>query len=259
MKRTTIFSKWLADKLGLSAAALGLLLSAGVFGADNGPDSRPIDWDRAKALHQREVSGERLSPEDQAYLDRAKALIQSGQGPGQRPGAPQADGIDTRKARELYQKSQRGETLTADEQAYLDKAKAARQRAVTQPAGETAGIDRQRARELFQKSQRGETLTTDEQAYLDKVKVIMQRRQGQGGQHLARCRASRPLPSRNPPDSFPSPNSPATRNTRAGTADSMAAGATRRRKPSSKPPKRCRPRWSCSMPAENHHPTARPS
>jgi lysophospholipase L1-like esterase len=190
MKRIGTLASWLAEKLGLSAAALGLLLSAGVFGADSGSDNRPIDWDRAKALHQREVSGDRLSAEDQAYLDRAKAAIQSGQGPGQQAGAQTrpagAAGIDMQRARELYQKSQRGETLTPDEQAYLDKAKAAREAAGTQtrPAGDAsfAGIDRQRARELFQKSQRGETLTADEQAYLDKVRTLVQRQQGRGGQ-----------------------------------------------------------------------------
>jgi len=191
MKRIGTLASWLAEKLGLSAATLGLLLSAGVFAADNGSDNGPIDWDRAKALHQREVSGDKLSPEDQAYLDRAKALIQSGQGPGRKAGAQTRPGdpagIDMQRARELFQKVQRGETLTPDEQAYLEKARAARDRAAgaqTQPAGDAAfaGIDRQRARDLLQKSQRGEALTTDEQAYLDRFRAIMQRQQGRGGQ-----------------------------------------------------------------------------
>lgn len=33
----------------------------------------PIDWTRARNLYQRERAGEKLSPEDQAYLDRAKS------------------------------------------------------------------------------------------------------------------------------------------------------------------------------------------
>ncbi|MFT7512968.1 MAG: hypothetical protein ACI9QL_002176 [Candidatus Omnitrophota bacterium] len=32
----------------------------------------PIDWDRAKALYQRDQRGETLAPDDQAYLNRAK-------------------------------------------------------------------------------------------------------------------------------------------------------------------------------------------
>jgi hypothetical protein len=48
-----------------------------------------IDWERARNLHQREQRGEKLSPEDQAYLDRAKAIRQKGGG-GQQPGGQQA-------------------------------------------------------------------------------------------------------------------------------------------------------------------------
>src|SRR5439155_24897977 len=45
-----------------------LLLTTLTFAADP-----PVDWNRARDLHQREQRGEKLSPEDQAYLDRAKA------------------------------------------------------------------------------------------------------------------------------------------------------------------------------------------
>jgi len=42
--------------------------------------NEPIDWQKARALLQRERAGERLTPEDQAYLDRAKqARAQRGQ------------------------------------------------------------------------------------------------------------------------------------------------------------------------------------
>jgi len=47
--------------------------------ADEPPTSDPIDWDRAKALYQRDRAGEHLSPDEQAYLDRAKAQRQNGQ------------------------------------------------------------------------------------------------------------------------------------------------------------------------------------
>jgi len=53
-----------------------------------------IDWQKARALYQREQQNEKLSAEEQAYLDRAKAARQAGQRPnaaaGQaRPGAGQ--------------------------------------------------------------------------------------------------------------------------------------------------------------------------
>jgi hypothetical protein len=59
-------------------------------------DDAAIDWDRARALHRREQGGEKLCPEEQAYLDRAKAARQARPGPGRRnqqagqPQRPQA-------------------------------------------------------------------------------------------------------------------------------------------------------------------------
>lgn len=54
-------------------------------------DEAPIDWNRAQQLHRRASSGEKLSPEDQAYYERAKAArARGGQGQpqGGRPAAP---------------------------------------------------------------------------------------------------------------------------------------------------------------------------
>ncbi|MCL2645801.1 MAG: hypothetical protein FWD61_02215 [Phycisphaerales bacterium] len=48
-----------------------------------------IDWNKARQLRQREQNRETLSAEEQAYLDRAKAAIQSGNGPGQQGQRPQ--------------------------------------------------------------------------------------------------------------------------------------------------------------------------
>jgi hypothetical protein len=42
----------------------------------------PIDWDKAKQLYQREQRGEKLSPEEQAYLNKAKEARKGG---GNRP------------------------------------------------------------------------------------------------------------------------------------------------------------------------------
>ena len=172
MKWSSTHSSWLAAKLALCSAALGLLLSVGAFGADTTPDSGPIDWDRARAIHQREQSGEKLSADDQAYLDRAKAAMQAGEGPNKQAGGARLSDADRQRARELFQKKQNGETLSADDQAFLDKVKASMQRragAQTQPTGDqrVGDIDMQKARQLYEKSQQGATLTSEEQAYLD--------------------------------------------------------------------------------------------
>lgn len=56
----------------MHAIALCLVLAfpVALVAADPQP---PIDWDRARQLHQRAQRGEKLSPEDQAYYDRARA------------------------------------------------------------------------------------------------------------------------------------------------------------------------------------------
>ncbi len=46
----------------------------------------PIDWNRAQQLHQRAQRGEKLTPEEQAYYERAKAARAKGGPPS--PGAP---------------------------------------------------------------------------------------------------------------------------------------------------------------------------
>src|SRR3954463_12550061 len=85
----------------------------------------PIDFNKARQFLQREQRGEKLNPEEQAYLTRAKEERAKG---GQRPGAA-PDGIDFQKAQALRERSQKGEKLNPEEQAYLDKALAARSQA----------------------------------------------------------------------------------------------------------------------------------
>lgn len=62
--------------------ALAALLLGGIslFGQTT---SAPIDWDKAKQLYQREQRGEKLSPEEQTYLDKAKEARRGG---SSRPG-----------------------------------------------------------------------------------------------------------------------------------------------------------------------------
>lgn len=73
------------------------ILLAGLSYAQAPAGSDDIDWDKAKALFQRSQSGETLTKEDQAYLDRAKQLRGQGRPPGQ--GAP-GQGQGQRKAPE---------------------------------------------------------------------------------------------------------------------------------------------------------------
>jgi hypothetical protein len=59
-------------------AALLLTVAANVARGDD----PPIDWNRAQEIYQRSQRGEALSPEDQAYLDRAKTERQKMQARG---------------------------------------------------------------------------------------------------------------------------------------------------------------------------------
>jgi hypothetical protein len=59
----------------VSLIALCGCLDANIFAAD----PQPIDFNRAQQLFNKAKQGEKLSPEDQAYLDRAKAARRKGQ------------------------------------------------------------------------------------------------------------------------------------------------------------------------------------
>src|SRR5437764_1633349 len=96
-------------------ATLLVVLAGGLAAVADGPatsPSPPIDFQRARALYQRQQQGETLTPEEQAYLDRAKSERQRQNANG--PATARGD-IDVVRARAIYEKSQRGETLTADE------------------------------------------------------------------------------------------------------------------------------------------------
>ena len=160
-----------------------------------------IDWDKVKQLHNREVQGEKLTAEEQAYLEQAKAAYQRGDRPDgssaataaksteSKPAPTGGSGIDWAKANELHERFLKGEKLTAEEQAYHDKAQAIINRGEgpgatalatggkPAPAGGEA-IDWEKAKQLHQRATSGEKLTTEEQAYYDRAKAAMQRGQG---------------------------------------------------------------------------------
>lgn len=89
-----------------------------------------IDWERAQKLHQRDNGGEKLTEEEKAYLDKARAAFAKRNGgnppPSSSPGTPSSDGIDWQKAQDLFQREQRGENLSEADQRYLDHAKEVR-------------------------------------------------------------------------------------------------------------------------------------
>jgi ribosome assembly protein YihI (activator of Der GTPase) len=94
-------------------------------GSGGNPQAKPnegFDWERAKALHQRVQGGETLSADDQKYYDEAKQRMQSGKGPGGDQKSPPNDGFDWKRAKEIYDKNQKGETLSAEEKSILDEA-----------------------------------------------------------------------------------------------------------------------------------------
>ena len=70
---------------------LAVLLFGGIslFGQTTGT---PIDWDKAKQLYQREQRGEKLSPEDQTYLNKAKEARKRGGSGGNETAAGDAGG-----------------------------------------------------------------------------------------------------------------------------------------------------------------------
>jgi len=81
----------------------------------------PIDPVRGRQLMQKASSGEKLTDEEQVYLERVKQAIRERAAKGQ-PAAP-PDGIDVQRVRKLMERTQAGEKLEAEDQAYLDRAR----------------------------------------------------------------------------------------------------------------------------------------
>ena len=87
----------------------------------------------------------------------------------------QQEPVDFSKARQLFERRQRGDTLTRDEQAYIERAVAERGKAqgnsATAAAAPTGDIDWDKARALHQRDQQGEKLTPQEDAYLKRARA----------------------------------------------------------------------------------------
>lgn len=78
----------------------------------------PIDWERAKALHQRTTRGETLSADEQKYYEDAKRALAEGRGPGN-PGGNPADNAEVRRAKEIQRRKQAGEKVSDEDEKYL--------------------------------------------------------------------------------------------------------------------------------------------
>jgi hypothetical protein len=101
-------SHWVLRALGLA------LLMLAVAGLSRGEDK--IDVERVKALYEKSKRGDKLTPDEQKYLDRALQELKKN------PPSKTGPSIDLERAKRLYEKSKR-EKLTPEEQDYLDRAR----------------------------------------------------------------------------------------------------------------------------------------
>jgi hypothetical protein len=108
------------------AAVLWASVSPAARSAENGPTAQSgIDWTRARQLHEKSQRGEKLSAEDQAYLEQARRAMAGRQqgrgGAGYGPSAAPLK-LDWNRIGQLYDKVRGGQTPTAGEEAELIRA-----------------------------------------------------------------------------------------------------------------------------------------
>ena len=133
---------------------LALALAVSLRAAD-----QPIDPTRARELFRRTQAGEKLTDDEQKYLDEAKRQRERMEGGG----AP--DPAMREKMMAIREKVERGEKLTDEEQQMADemRRRMAMQQAAQQGGGEFSW---DKAHAGHAKEQRGETLTDDEKKLL---------------------------------------------------------------------------------------------
>lgn len=110
--------------------------------------------------------------------------------------------VDFAKARQLFEKRQGGVTLTAEENAFLEKARAAHDAQMQKSGGSGQpapqgqdGIDWQKAQDLYRREKNGEKLSEADQKYLDHAKEVRNRGGNRGG-------GGRPANQRKAPDAL---------------------------------------------------------
>ena len=132
---------------------LALTLNALVHAAD-----QPIDIERAKELFQRSQAGEKLTEDEQKYLDEAKRQRERG-GPG---------GAEREKLRAIREKMDRGDTLTEDEQRFADE-----MRKRMEAGGAPDAAMREKMMAIREKVEKGEKLTDEEQRMAEEMRRRM--------------------------------------------------------------------------------------
>ncbi len=148
---------------------------------------QPIDPARARELFRRTQSGEKLSDDEQKYLDEAKRQRERMEGGG----AP--DPAMREKMMAIREKTERGEKLTDEEQQMADEMhrRMAMQQAAQQGGGEFTW---DRAHAAHAKEQRGETLNDDEKKLLAEARKRFE--EGRGPDKEPGAQPQRP---QNPP------------------------------------------------------------
>jgi hypothetical protein len=91
----------------------------------------PVDFDKARQLFEKRQGGATLTSEENSFLEKARAAhdaqMQKTGGGGQ-PSSQGQNGIDWKKAQDLFRREQSGEKLSEADQKYLDHAKEVRSR-----------------------------------------------------------------------------------------------------------------------------------
>src|SRR5437868_4107809 len=75
----------------VGSIAICCAITVGRLSAADNP-AGGIDWNRAKALHEKQISGQPLTDDEKAYLDRAKEAYRSGARPGGQSARPGQEG-----------------------------------------------------------------------------------------------------------------------------------------------------------------------
>lgn len=134
-----------------------------------------IDWDRAKALHQRVSNGETLSPEDQKYYEEAKRQHEAGRGPSGPAGSSEAN-PDMRRAKEIHQRKQAGQTVSAEDEKFLAEMMR-KHGGGGGGSNEADSAEMQKAKDIHRRKQAGEKVSADEEKFLEEF----MRKRGMGG------------------------------------------------------------------------------
>lgn len=97
-----------------------------------------VDFAKARQLFEKRQGGATLTPDENAYLEKARAAHDAQMqktGSGGQPSSQGADGIDWKKAQDLYNREKNGEKLSEADQKYLDHAKEVRSRGSNRGGG----------------------------------------------------------------------------------------------------------------------------